>query len=75
MTTERRIKALEERIASNDEKCILVDWGSEAMPKCPKGIMVSKDLHECGVCSVPEKRRTVIRIRWIPGAAKCSNRR
>ena len=37
MTTERRIKALEERIASNDEKCILVDWGSEGDAKMPEG--------------------------------------
>jgi hypothetical protein len=70
MTTKTRIKDLEARITSNDETCLTVDWGRGVPPKCPKGIILSNDLHECNACSVPEKSRDVLQIVWIDKTGK-----
>ena len=73
MTTKRRVKVLEDKIAPNDERCSLVVGFVRREPvKCPRGIAISNDLHECEACSIPEKNRDVLRIRWIDKTGKPS---
>lgn len=70
MTNKDRIKHLEAKTAPKDEKCILVfRLRSDERVKCPKGYALSSDLRECGTCSIPEKNRTHIMVKWV-GAAK-----
>lgn len=58
MTTKRRIEALEDKIAPNDERCTMVDWGNGKPTLCSKG-------GDCTNCLVLEKNRDVLHIKWV----------
>ncbi|HEY3420614.1 MAG TPA: hypothetical protein VGK23_08695 [Methanomassiliicoccales archaeon] len=68
--TEKRVKGLEDRLAPNDEICVLIMYDHLALPKCTvRGVELTKGPDgmplECNRCNVQDKKRIHILIHMV----------
>jgi hypothetical protein len=77
MNAKNRLDAIEDRIGNNDKGCTMIVryWNPDTKaalkdPKCPNGYGLSRDLHECTTCSVPEKNRHHIKLIMVGADGK-----
>jgi hypothetical protein len=77
MNAKSRLDAIEDQMGNNGQSCTMIihHWDPDTKaalkdPTCPNGYDLSRDLHECRACPVPEKDRHHVKLIMVGADGK-----